>query len=378
MHERASGASSMNAQTFVPGIELCGAFYREAVKPILEVAYPDLRYASALIGPGSEVLGLDTEMSTDHHWGPRVMLFLGDDELARYGDGIRETLSNGLPHTFRGYSTHFTPPDPNDNGTQLLAVIDSGLVNHRVETLSLRVFCRGYLGIEPDAQLTPVDWLTIPGQKLLAVTSGAVYRDDIGDLTRLREKLAEYPHDIWLYMLAAGWTRIGQEEHFMGRTGFVGDDLGSRIIAARLVHDLMNLCFLMERRYPPYSKWFGTAFARLDCAGRLTTLFHAVFDASNWREREEPLIRAYSVVAEMHNATGITEPLPTEATNFFGRPFRVVLGEKFADAIRKKIRDPEVQRIARTTAIGALEQFSTSTDVLSDTRVSRKMSAAYT
>ena len=368
----------MTIPSFVPGIELCGEFYREAVKPILDVACPGLRHASALIGSGSEVLGLDTEMSTDHHWGPRVMLFLGDDELARYGDEIHETLANRLPPTFRGYSTHFTLPDPNDNGTQLLQVIDGGPVNHRVETLSLHVFCRHYLGIEPDAELAPVDWLTIPGQKLLAVTAGAVYHDDIGELTRLRDKLAEYPYDVWLYMLAASWTRISQEEHFMGRTGFVGDELGSRIIAARLVHDLMNLCFLMERQYPPYSKWFGTAFARLECAERLTPLFHAVFDASTWREREEPLVRAYSIVAEMHNAMHVTEPLPTEATNFFGRPFRVIHGGTFADAIKAKIRDPEIARVARTTDIGALEQFSTSTDVLSDARVSRKMGAAYT
>jgi len=38
------------------------------------------------------------------------------------------------------------------------------------------------------------------------------------------------------------------------------------LIAAQLVRDLMQLCFLMERHYAPYAKRFGTAFARLKCA----------------------------------------------------------------------------------------------------------------
>lgn len=35
---------------------------------------------------------------------------------------------------------------------------------------------------------------------------------------------------------------------------------GSAVITARLARDLMRLCLLMDRRYPPYSKWLGTAF----------------------------------------------------------------------------------------------------------------------
>ena len=61
---------------FIPGLELAGRFYREAVRPILDDAFPGLAHAAALIGSGSEVLGFDTAMSADHHWGPRAMLFL--------------------------------------------------------------------------------------------------------------------------------------------------------------------------------------------------------------------------------------------------------------------------------------------------------------
>ena len=61
---------------FVPGLELCEAFYREAVRPILDAGFPGLTHAAALIGDGSDVLGYDTPVSRDHQWGPRLILFL--------------------------------------------------------------------------------------------------------------------------------------------------------------------------------------------------------------------------------------------------------------------------------------------------------------
>jgi len=46
--------------------------------------------AAGIIGSGSEVLGFDDEMSSDHHWGPRTMLFLSVDELKSYHKLWRE------------------------------------------------------------------------------------------------------------------------------------------------------------------------------------------------------------------------------------------------------------------------------------------------
>ena len=61
---------------FIPGLRLSEEFFHEAVAPILAADFRDVPYSAALLGSGSEILGFDTEMSSDHHWGPRVMLFL--------------------------------------------------------------------------------------------------------------------------------------------------------------------------------------------------------------------------------------------------------------------------------------------------------------
>jgi len=42
-------------------------------------------------------------------------------------------------------------------------------------------------------------------------------------------------------VLACQWRRISQEEPFVGRCDEVVDELGSAVVAARLVRDLMRL-----------------------------------------------------------------------------------------------------------------------------------------
>jgi hypothetical protein len=358
---------------FIPGLKLGELFYHEAVKPVLDAEFPGLSYTAALIGSGSEILGFDTEMSSDHHWGPRAMLFLSEADFAQRRDTIHATFGHKLPYAFRGYSTNFTPPNPNDNNVQNLQEIETGPINHRVEIMTIRQFFSAYLDFDPYDEIDDADWLTFPEQKLRTVTGGAVYHDDLG-LGDIRAKLAYYPRDVWLYLLAASWTRITQEEHFVGRTGYVGDDLGSGIIAARLVRDLMRLCFLMERQYAPYSKWFGTAFARLDCANEMMPILTNVLRAESWQERETHLSQAYHLAAEKHNKLGITAPLPTTVSPFFGRPFQVIHGADFASAIKAQIQDEALKSLPD---IGGVDQFSDSTDLLEQSRLRQRLKSLY-
>jgi hypothetical protein len=348
---------------FVKGLELSRLFFEEAVRPALAAEFPSLRYAAALLGSGSEVLGFDTEMSADHGWGPRVDLFLEEKDFDSR-DSIREALRHRLPHSFRGYPTSFTAPDPNDNGVQHMAVRDAGPVNHKVELMTARGFFLNYLAFDINEEIEPADWLTFPEQKLRTIAAGGVFHDEIG-LEELRQRFAYYPEDVWLYLLASAWARVGQEEHLMGRAGSVGDELGSALIGARLVRDVMRLAFLMERTFAPYPKWFGTAFRQLSCADALSPHLSEALAATTWQERERHLVEAYRFVAEMHNRLGFTEPLPTEPRDFFGRPFRVIELHGFAARILARIKDERVRRIAALRPIGSLDLFSDSTDLVS-------------
>jgi hypothetical protein len=133
---------------------------------------------------------------------------------------------------------------------------------------------------------------------------GAVYHDGLGELEPVRQALAWYPRDLWLWQLAGQWRRIAQEEHFPGRAAEVGDDLGRRVLVARLARDLMRLCFLLERRYALYSKWLGSAFARLESAAAVGPLLTAALTADRWPAAEQALVGAYREVAGRHKRLG--------------------------------------------------------------------------
>jgi uncharacterized protein DUF4037 len=365
-----------DALPFISGLELNRAYYEEAVSPLLAEYAPDLAYSAALIGYGSDVLGYDTAISTDHEWGPRLLLFLEESTYATHADEMSERLSATLPPAFRGYSTGFSARDT--EGVRLIEPATPGAVRHHIDVHTVRGFFAQELGVDPDATLSAVDWLLMPQHRLLGVTSGAVFHDGLQTLVPLRERLAFYPHDVWLYLLAVQWTRISQEEAFVGRCGDLGDELGSQVIAARLVRDLMRLCFLMERRYAPYSKWLGTAFSRLACAPRLQPVLHEVLGVSDWHERELRLSAAYEIVAAMHNALGLTPPLATAVSPYHGRPYLTLYASRFAAALVTAIDDPALRGIIdHAGLIGGIDQVADSVDLLTDPRLCARLRTLY-
>ena len=238
---------------------------------------PGLRYSAALLGPGSEVLGFDTERSTDHDWGPRLQVFLPAGTASRDKNQISRALAGRLPAGFDGYPSGSRSPasHPAPPATTSPWPVLGGWV-------------RGLLGFDPQRGISLLDWLATPAQRLAEFTSGAVFHDGLGELGPLRDRLAWYPDDLWRYLLACQWRRIAQEEAFAGRCAEVGDGLGSAVIVARLARDLMRLCLLMDRRYPPYSKWLGTAFARSLAGPAVGPPLTAALAAPRWRAREQP------------------------------------------------------------------------------------------
>ena len=345
---------------FIKGLELCEQFFQEAVRPLLDHHFPSLRYAAGRLGGGSDVLGYDTPQSRDHDWGPRGTLFLAEPDFTELAPAIRQLLREQLPTTFRGYPTHYgRHPD----GSLNLEFTNAGPVNHMVEVTTAGRFAQAYLSLEVDQPLRPVDWLCLPSQPLATIRNGRLFHDSLGEMTTLRQTLHFYPHDVWLYLLAGQWTRLAQEDVFVSRTGDVGDDLGSRIIAARQVRNIMRLAFLLEKEYAPYFKWFGTAFARLSCAADLMLLFERVWQADTWQPREAALNEAYLYLARWHNALRLTRSLPTEIGFFHERPYRVINAEQYAAALYEQIQEPLVRALPQ--GLGNLDQLCDATDILS-------------
>jgi Domain of unknown function (DUF4037) len=350
----------MKDAEFLPGLELSRALYEEAVAPLLAREYPELRYAAARVGSGSEVLGFDTPRSADHEWGPRLELFLSPTDAEALARPIHTLLAEHLPKAVRGWPTHFLEKDdPLDPIGRM--EFTSGPVNHRVWVGSVSAWLESQLGLEAVDHITAIDWLALPQQRLAGVVGGAVYRDDAGELGQVRTLLVWYPDQVWRYVLACQWKRISQEEAFVGRAAEVGDELGSAVVAARLARDLVRLAFLLERRYAPYSKWLGSAFADLPCAERLSPHLRAVLTAADHATREPELAKALAIAGELHNRAGLTPPVDSAPRHYYGRPYLVLHADRFVGALRKTIDDPILQRLPLT---GGVDQWSDSTDFL--------------
>ena len=334
---------------YIPGLQLASEFYAAVVRPLLEEQFPQVPYAAALLGPGSEVAGFDSERSTDHDWGPRLQVFLTDRDAPQAG-AVTAMLASRLPASFRGYGVAFPVTGEPE-----------GAARHRVEVTGVGTWLTGRLGFDPRREVTLLDWLATPAQRLAEYSTGEVFHDGPGELTAARARLAWYPRDVWLYLLACQWQRIGQEEAFPGRCAEAGDELGSVIVTARLVRDLMRLGLLMRRRYPPYSKWLGTAFARLPGTAALGASLAAAVSAGDWRAREQYLSQAYETVATWHNELCFTPPQDTRVRRFYERPYQVIGADRFTAALREAIIDPQLRQLPLT---GAIDQFVDSTDAL--------------
>jgi len=336
---------------FLPGLDLARAVYDDVVGPLLGTR----RHSAARLGAGSDVLGLDTPRSTDHGWGPRLQVFVEAEAV----DEVRALIDEHLPETVRGWPVRFG--------------WDDVPVTHHVEVDTVAGWFTRHLGFDPRQGISTVDWLATPQQLLLEVTAGAVFHDGLGELGPASRALAWYPDDVWLWLIACQWRRIDQEEPFVGRAAEVGDDPGSRLIAARLCRDVMRLCFLLERHYAPYAKWLGSAFARLEAAGDVGPPLGRILDARDDPSRERELASAYEAAARRFNALGLTEPVEPTVRPFFDRPYLVLGAGRYVEACLARVRDPWLRSLP---LVGAIDQFADSSEVV-DPGVARRFRAVF-
>ncbi|MFD6444711.1 DUF4037 domain-containing protein [Promicromonospora sp. NPDC060204] len=330
------------------GTELARAYWADVVRPILDRKLPDVPRAAARLGSGSDVLGLDDDTSRDHDWGLRLTLLVPAERVRE----VDEVLAVSLPASYQDLPTAFPVTwDP--------------VVRHRVEVAAPVDLVRSRTGLDLGGDLGgdlgATDWLSLTGQAVLEVTAGPVFEDAPGELTALRERLAWYPHDVWLHVLAAEWTRVEQELPFVGRTGQRGDDLGSRLLAARLVTALVRLGFLLERHWPPYPKWAGTLFGRLPVASSVGGELARALAAGTWHERDAALRAACEALHARQRAVGLPALDGPVCQDFYDRPFTGL--RDVAGVLRAAVADPEVRALPHR---GGVEQWVDDVGTLTD------------
>lgn len=113
----------------------------------------------------------------------------------------------------------------------------------------------------------------------------------------------------------------------------------------------MELAFLLERRYRPYDKWLGTAFARLDAGAG----------------PDDPVVAALAELGRRHDDTGVSAPVGPAAGDFdvgingAVRPYRVSNAGAYARASLASVTDPALRALL---PVSALDQLTHGDDTL--------------
>ncbi|EFC40801.1 predicted protein [Naegleria gruberi] len=339
------------------GLDLCERFYHQIVTNILyksDFGNFNENHSAALIGYGSEVLGFDTEMSRDHDFAPRVILFL-TDEYEEFSDKIKMELDEKVPSIFEGIPCRMRyQEDPNSRTSS-----DDNLGDLLIQITTIEDYFSNYLLKRTNNDGTSYSkwlieilngdytyWLSIPQQKLLAIgQAGRIYHD-CGILKPIRELIGNYyPDIVWIYQIMIQLSKISQEAPFVGRCGVVGDRLGCFVLVGKIVREMMCLCFLLERKYYPYSKWFGSAFSELESSKELKQALEmairpsdSILDQSEnwWKIVDGNMATCYKIIIKLLNDFLVeylrkSKKLPEEylipfnvdeiVCQFWGRPF---------------------------------------------------------
>jgi hypothetical protein len=327
------------------GIALARAYWSDVVGPLLDRVAPSQPRAVGRFGPGSDVLGLDDEMSRDHDWGLRLQVVVRPEARS----DISTALEEHLPDRYADLPTRiaFTGQPAPTLAVDVLTMAD----------------LHSRLGFDPCADPTTSDWLSLTGQAVLEITAGEVFEDTAGELTALRQSLTWYPDDIWRYLVACDWKRVDQELPLMQRAGDRGDDLGSRVIAARLVDIVMHLGFLVSRRWAPYAKWRGTLFRTLPLTAEVQIELAEVLRADDWRSRAQHLRAALEAMADEQRRAGLPAAFPP-CMPFWDRPYVHVNPALTTFQSSSESGSP---RPDLPPGLGSVEQRTDNVDLLMDT-----------
>ncbi len=250
------------------GIELSERFYLEYGAPMIRECFPELEgiVAVGLAGSGSECFGYDDEISKDHDFEAGFCIFLPDEDIVdRKSEFALERAYSKLPREFLGYKRSILSP----------------VGGNRHGVIRISDFFKERTGA-PDGKISLKDWFFIPEQSLTEATDGKVFRDDLGILSEIRERLAYLPEDVRIKKLAGNLLIMGQSGQYnYPRSVLRAQTAAAQLAVIEFVKSALNVIFLLNRRYMPYYKWSFRALSELTCLSELYAPLEYLISSGN-------------------------------------------------------------------------------------------------
>ena len=279
-------------------IDVSHQFFDEIVKPILLEHFPDeaAQTAFGVFGYGSEVLGLDDEYSSDHHWGLRINALIPDYLVSIRKERMLQTVADNLPDTYQGHS---------------LREGYTGVASLEID--SLEGFLKRTVGtISPPE--TYQEWLNLPEEDVTHVINGEIWYDPSGCFTAIRRSFqVYYPEPVRLRRIAH-WCRYfsGMGSYAVKRAILRDNEYYAAVAFGKAIRWGVQLAFMLDKQYYPYDKWVMAFVKRLPRLGDplVPLVDEAVSLSTSWERKYELLNQIADVLDQAMVDDGIIKPHP--------------------------------------------------------------------
>ena len=237
------------------GLELAKAYYEEYGRPMIREKFPDYegRIAVGLAGEGSECFGYDDEISRDHDFEAGFCLWITEQDGEAIGFPLFRAYGK-LPDEYMGIRKEKT----------------SLFGGNRRGVMEISEFYSRMIGC-PGVPESWEQWLAIPEYALAQAVNGQVFRDDLGEFSRIRNELVRgYPEDVRKKKIAARAALMAQAGQYnYSRCRRRGEYGAAALAAVEFAKAAISMVFLLNNRYTPYYKWMLRAMGELPVLGDL-------------------------------------------------------------------------------------------------------------
>ena len=222
--------------------------------------------AAGLIGSGSECMGYDDDISRDHDFEPGFCVFLpGEDVVDRRTAFLLERAYAKLPREFMGLKRSLMQPV---GGARRGIFRTDEFFNEKIGS--------------PDGFLTLRGWLTVPQQALLEATNGEIFFDNLGEVSKIRERLKFYPSDICLKKLSGQLLIMAQSGQYNYKRCIAhGETAAAQLAVFEFVKSAVTVIFLLNGKYMPYYKWSFRALTGLEKFSELKKTLEYLISTDN-------------------------------------------------------------------------------------------------